>query len=46
MICSPTQSLGELVTERPTRSRVFEQYNLDYCCGGGVSLESACEKRG
>ncbi|MBC8369188.1 MAG: iron-sulfur cluster repair di-iron protein [Planctomycetes bacterium] len=46
MNCSPTQSLGELVTERPTRSRVFEQYKLDYCCGGGVSLERACEKRG
>jgi regulator of cell morphogenesis and NO signaling len=46
MNCSPAQSLGELVTERPTRSRVFEQYNLDYCCGGGISLERACEKRG
>jgi regulator of cell morphogenesis and NO signaling len=46
MKCIPTRSLGELVTERPTRSRVFEKYNLDYCCGGDVSLERACEKRG
>jgi regulator of cell morphogenesis and NO signaling len=39
-------SLAELVVEEPSRSRVFERYGLDYCCGGGHTLEEACQKRG
>jgi regulator of cell morphogenesis and NO signaling len=40
------QTIGELVTERPSRSRVFERRGIDYCCGGKVSLKDACEKKG
>ena len=39
-------SLAELVVEEPSRSRVFERFGLDYCCGGGHTLEEACRKRG
>jgi len=39
-------TVGELVKERPARSRVFEQLQIDYCCGGGESLAAACSKRG
>ncbi len=39
-------TVGELVKERPGRSRVFEQLQIDYCCGGGESLAAACSKRG
>ncbi len=35
-------TVGELVTERPSRSRVFEQLGIDYCCGGKVPLAQAC----
>lgn len=39
-------SIGEIVAEKLSRSRVFEQYGLDYCCGGHVSLEEACKEKG
>lgn len=43
---SPAASLAELVVERPSRSRVFEQLGLDYCCGGNRTLEEVCRERG
>lgn len=46
MSIQTNQSVGELVVERPHRSRVFEQLGIDYCCGGKLSLEVACGKRG
>lgn len=39
-------TVGQLVTERPARSRVFESLGIDYCCGGKFPLADACEKRG
>jgi regulator of cell morphogenesis and NO signaling len=41
-----TMPVGELVAERPERALVFEQYGIDYCCGGKVSLEKACAAKG
>ncbi|MCK5125607.1 MAG: iron-sulfur cluster repair di-iron protein [candidate division Zixibacteria bacterium] len=38
--------IGEIVAEKMSRSRVFEQYGLDYCCGGQTSLNEACRKKG
>lgn len=43
---TPTQTVGELVAEKPSRSRVFEAFRIDYCCGGKRSLEDACRKKG
>lgn len=40
------QTLGALVAERPSRARVFEQFGLDYCCGGRRTLASAAEAAG
>jgi regulator of cell morphogenesis and NO signaling len=42
----PTQSIGSFVVERPSRSKVFERFGLDYCCGGHLSLEEACARGG
>ena len=39
-------SVGALVREKPSRSRVFDRFGIDFCCGGKVSLEQACAKRG
>lgn len=39
-------TVGELVKERPARARVFEQFKIDYCCGGKLPLAEACAKRG
>ncbi|MFQ5498792.1 MAG: iron-sulfur cluster repair di-iron protein [Candidatus Zixiibacteriota bacterium] len=38
--------IGQIVAEKLSRSRVFEQYGLDYCCGGHVSLNQACQEKG
>ncbi|MEZ4537578.1 MAG: iron-sulfur cluster repair di-iron protein [Cyanobacteriota/Melainabacteria group bacterium] len=43
---SGKRSLGELVAENANRAKVFDEYDLDYCCGGKVSLEEACCKNG
>lgn len=42
----PTRTVGELVRERPARSRIFEQLHIDFCCGGKVPLAEACAKKG
>lgn len=38
--------VGQWVATHPQTSRVFEELQLDYCCGGGKSLEQACKDRG
>lgn len=40
------KTVGELVSEQPGRSRVFEEYGIDYCCGGEKPLAEACAKKG
>lgn len=40
------RTVGELVAELPGRSRVFEEYGIDYCCGGKKPLTKACAKKG
>ncbi len=38
--------VGELVAERPGRSRVFERLGIDYCCSGTTPLDRACREKG
>ena len=45
-LIDPQATVGQLVTERPGRSRVFETLKIDYCCGGKKPLSEACAKRG
>ena len=40
------QSVGQLVTDRPGRARIFESLGIDYCCGGRRRLDTACESSG
>lgn len=46
MSIDPSRTVAELVVERPSRARVFEQLGLDYCCGGKQSLTDACAAGG
>lgn len=39
-------SVGNWVAAHPQTSRVFESLQIEYCCGGGISLEQACWDRG
>ena len=36
------RTVGELVAERPGRSRVFQNFGIDFCCQGGRTLREAC----
>lgn len=40
------QTVGQLVAELPRRSKVFEKYGIDYCCGGKRPLGEAISERG
>ena len=40
------RTVGELVAERPGRSRVFQAFNIDFCCQGGRTLREACAGKG
>ena len=42
MSVSTARTVRELVLENPDATRVFEKVGIDYCCGGGKSLEEAC----
>lgn len=38
--------MGEVVTACPQAIPLLEEYRLDYCCHGEVSLADACQQRG
>lgn len=42
MSATMTKTVRELALENPAAARVFESLGIDYCCGGGKSLEEAC----
>lgn len=39
-------SVGNWVAAHPQTSRIFEALRIEFCCGGGKSLEQACWDRG
>ena len=39
------RTVGELVAERPGRSRIFQSFQIDFCCQGGRALREACERK-
>jgi regulator of cell morphogenesis and NO signaling len=42
MNVSTARTVRELALEIPQATRIFEKIGIDYCCGGGKSLEEAC----
>src|SRR6185312_2018396 len=40
-----TQTVREIALEHPATIRVFEQFGIDYCCGGRIPLDEACAKK-
>lgn len=41
-----TKTVREIALEMPVTTRVFEEYKIDYCCGGRRPLSEACESAG
>ncbi len=42
---SSEASVGQLVREVPARAKVFEQFGIDFCCGGKLPVADACRTR-
>ncbi len=38
-------TVGQYVAQDYRTAQVFRKYGIDFCCGGGVSLEKACAKK-
>ena len=46
MKITETKTVAEVVSENIKASNVFKKHGIDFCCGGGISIEKACEKNG
>src|SRR5687767_10647025 len=40
------KTVREIALEAPLTTRVFEEFKIDYCCGGRVPFAEACERAG
>lgn len=38
------KTVAEFVTDHIGYAHIFKKYGIDFCCGGGISIEKACEK--
>jgi len=41
-----SDTVGAIAAAEPLATRVFTRHGIDYCCGGGVSLQKACGDKG
>ena len=44
MEISGETKIGDIVKQNFQTARIFDEYNIDFCCGGGISLSQACAK--
>ena len=42
MTLTATDTVGEIATQHPAATRELEKLGIDYCCGGGRTLQDAC----
>ncbi len=40
------KTVAEVVAENIKAAHVFKKYGIDFCCGGNISIEDACVKKG
>jgi regulator of cell morphogenesis and NO signaling len=39
-------TVGQYVAQDYRTAQIFRKHGIDFCCGGGISLEKACAKKG
>lgn len=45
-LITPNTTIGEIVAANYHAAGIFHRFGMDFCCGGGITLKKACEKRG
>ncbi len=45
MNISKDKTVAEVVSENIKSAHIFKKYGIDFCCGGGVTIEKACAKK-
>lgn len=38
------KTVAEVVTENIKSAHIFKKHGIDFCCGGGITIQKACEK--
>ena len=46
MNISEKKTVAEVVTENIKAAHIFKKHGIDFCCGGGITIEKACAKNG
>jgi len=46
MTITSETTVAEIATSAPATIRIFQQHQIDYCCGGRIPLTQACTARG
>ena len=44
MKLSKEKTVADYVTENIKTAHIFKKHGIDFCCGGGVSIEKVCKK--
>ena len=44
MIITEDKTVAEVVTENIKTAHIFKKHGIDFCCGGGITIEKACSK--
>lgn len=39
------KTVAQVVSDNIKAAHVFKKYGIDFCCGGGISVQKACEKK-
>ncbi len=45
MIITEENTVAEVVTNNIKTADVFKKHGIDFCCGGGITIKKACEKK-
>jgi len=40
------KSIGKIIADDYRAARVFQKYQIDFCCGGHLLLQDACRNQG
>ncbi|WP_248724310.1 iron-sulfur cluster repair di-iron protein [Seonamhaeicola sp. ML3] len=39
------KTVADIVSQNIKTAHIFKKYGIDFCCGGGITIQKACEKK-